>query len=408
MGSELRIIEVGNNTFQFKFKSHYQMEWVENSGPWNFDNNLLLLCRWKKGLTSENIVFTHSPFWVQLWGLPFELMSEVVGRDIGNSLGRFIEIDKRANQSEQAKFMRIKVDLPIDLPLRSGGNIVGVEGDKFWVHFKYERLPTFCFRCGKMGHDEKRCQAHTDKHISTPQYGDWLRAYGASKSVSSRPRSFSNGSHSIGDDNQSGGKGKTSGNEFQPSPASNGGETTSYGSDQNSRNPKVSSKSDQVWGVDVLGPSACLTAESRLGLDNLEAATGILNQKRDPHDGGTVPTPMEVSGTQVLASNVLPKMGQNMHVSKDPPEATSPHKPTKSTQVNEVKGEHTKSAQANEVKGEQQIAQDNMKAQVGRGRIKKLAREQGLAKVERLVREVGDHSIHCKPHPDLLVHILPN
>ena len=94
MGSNLRIIEVGNKTFQFKFSSRYQMEWVKNSGPWNFENNLLLLCKWKKGLASENIVFTHSPFWVQLWGLPFELMFEVVGRDIGNSLGRFIEIDK--------------------------------------------------------------------------------------------------------------------------------------------------------------------------------------------------------------------------------------------------------------------------------------------------------------------------
>ena len=78
VGSELRIIEVGNNTFQFKFVSRYQLEWVENSGSWNFENNLLLLCKWKKGITSENIVFTHSPFWVQLWGLPFEVMFEVV------------------------------------------------------------------------------------------------------------------------------------------------------------------------------------------------------------------------------------------------------------------------------------------------------------------------------------------
>ena len=44
MGSGLRIIEVGNNTLQFKFSSLYQMEWVEKSGPWNFDNNLILLC----------------------------------------------------------------------------------------------------------------------------------------------------------------------------------------------------------------------------------------------------------------------------------------------------------------------------------------------------------------------------
>lgn len=60
-------------------------------------------------------------------------MSEEVGRDIGNSIGRFIEMDKHASQSDQAKFMRIRVDLPIDKPLRRGGNIVGLEGEKFWV-----------------------------------------------------------------------------------------------------------------------------------------------------------------------------------------------------------------------------------------------------------------------------------
>ena len=44
MGSDLRIVEVGNNILQFKFSSMYQLEWVEMSGLWNFKNNLLLLC----------------------------------------------------------------------------------------------------------------------------------------------------------------------------------------------------------------------------------------------------------------------------------------------------------------------------------------------------------------------------
>ena len=33
MGSDLRIVEVGNNVFQFKFGSMCQLEWVERSGP---------------------------------------------------------------------------------------------------------------------------------------------------------------------------------------------------------------------------------------------------------------------------------------------------------------------------------------------------------------------------------------
>nr|POF00284.1 hypothetical protein CFP56_29828 [Quercus suber] len=64
MGSDLQIAEVGNNVLQFKFSSEYQLQWVERNGPWNFDNNLLLLCRWRKGLSASNITFTHSPFWV--------------------------------------------------------------------------------------------------------------------------------------------------------------------------------------------------------------------------------------------------------------------------------------------------------------------------------------------------------
>ena len=94
LGSDLRIVDVGKNIFQFKFNSKYQMEWVEMNGPWNFDNNLLLMCRWTKGLSVTNISFTHSPFWVQVWGLPFENMSKEVGRDLGNRLGKYIETDK--------------------------------------------------------------------------------------------------------------------------------------------------------------------------------------------------------------------------------------------------------------------------------------------------------------------------
>ena len=107
LGSDLRIVDVGKNIFQFKFNSKYQMEWVERNGPWNFDNNLLLMCRWRKGLSVTNISFTHSPFWVQVWGLPFENMSEEVGRDLGNRLGNYIETDKQFWLSKQAKFMRV-------------------------------------------------------------------------------------------------------------------------------------------------------------------------------------------------------------------------------------------------------------------------------------------------------------
>ena len=96
MGLDFRIVDVGKNIFQFKFSSSYQLEWVERNGPWNFDNNLLLLCRWRKSLSTENISFTHTPLWVQVWSLPFESMTEEVGKDLGSKLGKFIDSDRRS------------------------------------------------------------------------------------------------------------------------------------------------------------------------------------------------------------------------------------------------------------------------------------------------------------------------
>ena len=204
MGSDLRIVEVGNNVLQFKFSSMFQLEWVERSGPWNFENNLLLLCRWRKGLSSANVVFTHAPFWIQIWGLPFEYMTEEAGRDIGSKIGRVIEVDKRSWQADHAKFMRVRIDLPIEKPLRRGGYVTNMDVDRCWVSFKYERLPTFCFSCGKIGHDEKHCGMLLEKQPIEKQYGDWLRAGSSSKGLNEGSRGSGSSSYETKNDGSRG------------------------------------------------------------------------------------------------------------------------------------------------------------------------------------------------------------
>ena len=47
-------------------------------------------------------------------------MTEAIGKDIGSKIGRVLEVDKRAMQAELAKFLRIRVEVPIDKPLRRG------------------------------------------------------------------------------------------------------------------------------------------------------------------------------------------------------------------------------------------------------------------------------------------------
>lgn len=132
-------------------------------------------------------------------------MSEEVGQDIGRSLGRLIEVDKRACQSDQAKFMRIRVDLPIEKPLRRGGHVVSKDGEKFWVHFRYERLPTFCYLCGKLGHDDKHCQVYADRQSTPKHYGEWLKANGAFKGGNAR-KNFNNGNSRVENEDKASGE----------------------------------------------------------------------------------------------------------------------------------------------------------------------------------------------------------
>ena len=61
---KVQIVEVGSNLFQFKFDTEFDMERILKGGPWSFDNQLLMLTRWKKGMKVENVQLQHAALWV--------------------------------------------------------------------------------------------------------------------------------------------------------------------------------------------------------------------------------------------------------------------------------------------------------------------------------------------------------
>lgn len=151
MGNDLKMVDVGDGLIQFKVAMESQLRWVMNNGPWSFDDQLLVLRRWEKRYDSEISFLPSSTNLGSSLGST-DVINEV-GQDIGSSLGHVVEVDSKAIASDQARFLRISIEIPLTKPLRRGAPIVSLEGDEVRVAFKYERLVGLCYNCGMQGHE---------------------------------------------------------------------------------------------------------------------------------------------------------------------------------------------------------------------------------------------------------------
>lgn len=71
----IQILEVGPNLFQFKFQSEFDMVRILRGGPWSFDNQILILQKWQKGMIVGNIKMENVSLRIQIWGAPFDMVS---------------------------------------------------------------------------------------------------------------------------------------------------------------------------------------------------------------------------------------------------------------------------------------------------------------------------------------------
>ena len=168
--------------FLFTFNEEKDCRRILNMEPWHFDNALVLL---KEIGENDSIVWGNwsmAKFWVQILNLPTSGMIKEIGEIIGRCFGQSIEVEADAEGRCNGHFMRIRVLLDTSKPLRRGARIrLGSKGDVVWVDVRYERLPDFCFGCGKIGHGFRECSdpATTTMVMSNSlPYGAWMRAGG--------------------------------------------------------------------------------------------------------------------------------------------------------------------------------------------------------------------------------------
>ncbi|CAN1817463.1 hypothetical protein LINPERHAP1_LOCUS28057 [Linum perenne] len=56
--------------------------------------------------------------------------------------------------------MRIRVRLDVREPLRREKKLKRPSGELALAKFRYKKLPTFCFICGRLGHIDRHCEIY--------------------------------------------------------------------------------------------------------------------------------------------------------------------------------------------------------------------------------------------------------
>lgn len=76
-------------------------------------------------------------------------------------MGKFLKVDCDQDNFCWWESLKLKILVDITKPLRRG-IWVSLSGDQesIWINAKYERLPDFCYGCGRIGHVIKDCKSY--------------------------------------------------------------------------------------------------------------------------------------------------------------------------------------------------------------------------------------------------------
>lgn len=136
----------------FEFYHEIDLKRVVDGSPWSFNRKILIIARMKEGEVPRGFHLNTLDLWVQIYDLRPGFMTEKILSKIGNYIGTFIESCSSNFRGIWREYMRVKVSINLDKPLKRKMKIRRTSAEWFWVNFKYENVPTFCLIYGLMRH----------------------------------------------------------------------------------------------------------------------------------------------------------------------------------------------------------------------------------------------------------------
>jgi hypothetical protein len=120
-------------------------------------SNALIVVHYDRLMRPSEIKIETIGMWVRFYDLPLAMMKEVVAKQLGERIGKFIRMDCR-----YPGYLRIRVEYPLEKTLLPQ-MLVRVKGrGQMPIMLRYENVSFFCFSCGRIGHAMINCEFTTN------------------------------------------------------------------------------------------------------------------------------------------------------------------------------------------------------------------------------------------------------
>lgn len=164
---EVLISDLPNGYLLLRCASQDVMHKILFEGPWTVNGIILQLAQWQPFFEPVFTKLTTAAVWVQLHNLPVEFWEAESLEKISTCLGRLLKVDDFTGSLARSKFARVCVELDLAKPLKQGFWL-GDDCHRVFVVVLYERLPTFCYVCGVIGHGTNTCSRRNLDNQSSP------------------------------------------------------------------------------------------------------------------------------------------------------------------------------------------------------------------------------------------------
>ncbi|XP_074323067.1 uncharacterized protein LOC141660010 [Apium graveolens] len=151
----MEVHDLGNFRYSFIFYHMMDLHKVLEGGMWMFEQSMLIYHRLLDNEDPYMVQLQEAGMWVQIYDIPKGFISETVLKSVGDSFGCYLKSNPVNFNNIWKDHVRIRVTMNVAKSIKRRMKLKRDSNNWNWINFKYERLSSFCFIYGIIGHSER-------------------------------------------------------------------------------------------------------------------------------------------------------------------------------------------------------------------------------------------------------------